>query len=296
MEKGILVDPSISTDIEKLSERHLEFILSLKIKPVVINKEYLNSVIEPKIKIKSSKSERTSIQDFINRYYNRYKFIQNLLVGNSELNNLVSIRNANGHVSVIGMVKEFDAEKLIIEDLTGEIEIKLSESRQFLIDEVIGVNGFAGSGKITPEKIIYPDVFKNLKKSRLPGIAMFSLGEINDIKNATHVISKKELKQTNEVCHLVVNDTIGFEINDIFFIYHPIKEKILKILNVSGKEAAIEVLKRLYFKDIHLDIPDIYLTNCDESFFTNYNGITIIGLNETDRAFIDLQTREVEIL
>lgn len=124
-----------------------------------------------------NKPHKYEIKDFTNIFLTRYRFLEKILRGRSELlETLTSIgrvltKKEKETVSVIGIVESINETKngnlmLTIEDPTGKINALVSknhpdlltEAKEIVEDEIIGVSGMCGEKIIFLDKIIWPDI------------------------------------------------------------------------------------------------------------------------------------------
>jgi len=132
-------------------------------------------------------------KDFMALFVKRYEAIESMLRNRQELQNLTSInkilsKKERENVSIIGMVYDIQMTKngnlmVTVEDLTGCIKLLVTknkpdlydESKNIVLDEVIGVSGMNGENILFVDSIIRPDVplNKELKKSPDEAYALF---------------------------------------------------------------------------------------------------------------------------
>jgi DNA polymerase II small subunit len=131
------------------------------------------------------KPKKRSPQDFVNYFNARYKALERILHGRSELANLTSIgrlvqKKDRETVSFIGMVTDKQTTKnenimLTLEDPTGRIRVMVGKNKpevydvakDLVFDEVIGLVGSTGDKIVFANNIIIPDIplTGELKKS-----------------------------------------------------------------------------------------------------------------------------------
>lgn len=176
-------------------------------------KYYNEKPFEGKVSILKSfekTPKKRVVQDFVKHFTHRFKFMENLLRNRSELQGLSSIARIKGKqdkekVSCIAMVMEASDTKnghriLTVEDMSGTIKVLinkdsplLEESKEILIDDIIGITGTAGGDIIFSDSIIYPDVplSKELKKSPYDNYAVF----FSDIEFGSKEFLKREFQR-----------------------------------------------------------------------------------------------------
>ena len=119
---------------------------------------------------------KRKIQDFVNYFNARYKFLEKLLIQRPEMQNITSIarlinKTDKETVSVIGMVSEKRLTKnenliISIEDNTGRISAVFSknkpdlfaQAKDLVLDEVIGVVASTGENILFANNLLFPDV------------------------------------------------------------------------------------------------------------------------------------------
>ena len=138
-------------------------------------------------------SKKRTCEDFISYFKIRFKSIRNILQNRQELQNVISIQRLNMKkeketVSIIGMVLEIQKTKkgnlmVILEDLTDKITCVVSkentelfeQSKEIVLDEVIGLSGYFNGSIIYVNTFVWPDVpfSKELKKAPNEAYAVF---------------------------------------------------------------------------------------------------------------------------
>ncbi len=177
------------------------------------------------VKIISSyneKPKKREVQDFVNYFIARYKFMEKILRNRQELKSVTSIsrilqKKEKETLSLIGIVKSRQQTKnenieLVLEDLTGEIKVIVNKSKTHLFelaknlsfDEVIGAVGVNSTRVVFANNIILPDVpQKEIKKAQDETYALF----LSD----THIGSKNFLKEKFERFLKWINGESGNE-------------------------------------------------------------------------------------
>ncbi|MFA6461530.1 MAG: DNA-directed DNA polymerase II small subunit [Candidatus Woesearchaeota archaeon] len=124
-----------------------------------------------------NKPHKYEIKDFTNIFLTRYRFLEKILRGRHELIETLTsisrvlIKKEKETVSIIGIVESISETKngnlmLSIEDPTGKINVLvsknnpdlLSEAKELVEDEIIGVSGMCGDKIVFIDKIIWPDI------------------------------------------------------------------------------------------------------------------------------------------
>ena len=178
----------------------------------IINNNITNNKIEDKNKINiifsyNKKPKQRSVKDFVSYFNKRYNQMKSFLLGRQELRNPLSIkfiRDKTGEVSVVGIVYDKQTTragnlKIIVEDPTGFVNVIINknkkelfeQSKEIVLDEVIGVKGVVKRGSIFADNIIYPDIpIKEPKKTNDDIYAVF----ISDVHMGSKVFLKKEFE------------------------------------------------------------------------------------------------------
>lgn len=340
-EKGFLIEPKLLEFLLNNKDR-INFILSQieEKKPFqkILTLEYVNSIlpkeeIEVKILKQPKKIEEISIENILQILNERYQKISNLLSKRIELTNLTSINKISDKLkkfSIIGIIREKDCTKnsIVIEDLTGEIELK-SEELNFLVeDEIVGIVCERIGEEFHGKKIIFPDIpiYRELKTSKSDIRAIFvcykyleKLGEkfekfvsyFNEKPTVMFCFDAKE--ELTEKFPLVYSFSAGKKVEDpclieingikIFFSNGNFLESYEKDFNVGRIETLIQLIKKRHLNPkisanleeiFYLDpIPDIIAVKGNETGFKNYKGITIISCFSDSFISVDLKTRNV---
>lgn len=134
--------------------------------------ETLNSV--QVIPLPQTLSQKFEVKDFTRLFSSRYQFLEKLLRNRQEFRSILSISRILGkkekeNVSLIGLVREVSTTKngnlmASIEDPTGEIRVLfsknqpelLSQAKDLVPDEVIGINGTCSERIVFAENIVWP--------------------------------------------------------------------------------------------------------------------------------------------
>ncbi|HLD00666.1 MAG TPA: DNA-directed DNA polymerase II small subunit [Candidatus Nanoarchaeia archaeon] len=152
-----------------------------------------------------------TIQDFANFFTSRYKYLGDILRNRAEMANTLTInriitKKDRENVSLIGVVEEIGETKngnliITLEDLTGKIKVLISknnretfkESKDIVVDEVIGVTGVCGDKIIFAENIFWPDIplIHELKKGPEEEYAIF----LSDIHVGSKLFLRSEFKR-----------------------------------------------------------------------------------------------------
>ena len=181
---------------------------------------------EHKINVVYSYTEepkKREIQDFVDYFNKRYSALEKILKNHSELNNTVSInriinKKEKEIISIIGIVCQKQTTKngnilLVLEDPTGQRRVLINknkpalfnESKDIVLDEVIGVVGVNVDALIFANNVIWPNTPANmeLKKCDQEKYALF----LSDL----HVGSSKFLPEDFERFLRWINGELGNE-------------------------------------------------------------------------------------
>lgn len=180
--EGCLIDKNAFREIK---EEDLDYIKNLKVKPMIIDIEFLQNlrkryekviVLEKKEEIETSleideyegEERKRDVEDFHSCFLDRFERIKKMLLKRQELKNSLSISNlkeSNESISIIGVVRDKIKTKnnkyfLILEDTTGEIKVLVNENYgdYVVLDDVIGIVGKFSKNIVFAEEIIWPDI------------------------------------------------------------------------------------------------------------------------------------------
>lgn len=289
---GFLVDEEIAEKVENLDEETFYKVIEFleKEKPFMLTKEILGKILTKDIEIfRQFKPVKSfTIQDYVKVLNERYNFLQNILLGKVELENIVSINKAgNGNMSIIGLVKDIKEQNskvlVVLEDPTGDIDTLIDKKMagKLSIDDVIAV-----SGKIS-NKILF------VNKMLFPGIPLRPVNYSEESIKIAFLSGKKP----NNADYVFYKDKIKDRIKKkTYEIAEPcfVNVKNVVVLVVFGFDPLSVINKRYVRKentDFIIDkIPDILLT--DKKINMSYKGVSIVPMDN----IIDLKTREVQVI
>ena len=256
----------------------------------MLTKEILGKILTKDIEIfRQFKPVKSfTIQDYVKVLNERYNFLQNILLGKVELENIVSINKAgNGNMSIIGLVKDIKEQNskvlVVLEDPTGDIDTLIDKKMagKLSIDDVIAV-----SGKIS-NKILF------VNKMLFPGIPLRPVNYSEESIKIAFLSGKKP----NNADYVFYKDKIKDRIKKkTYEIAEPcfVNVKNVVVLVVFGFDPLSVINKRYVRKentDFIIDkIPDILLT--DKKINMSYKGVSIVPMDN----IIDLKTREVQVI
>ncbi|MEM2954419.1 MAG: metallophosphoesterase [Candidatus Nanoarchaeia archaeon] len=110
---------------------------------------------------------------FVKYFRNRFIFYRNLFLARPELSNICSISKLQSNEKAVIVASIFDMKKLptgsiklILEDLTGQVQAIISSKNQdlialaksFTLDEILAFKGTFGKGTFFVDEIIWPDI------------------------------------------------------------------------------------------------------------------------------------------
>ena len=241
LKKGILISTDLLKEIDD-EEKVVKIFDLLKTKKIeeysVIGSGLNKSISETQIKDKETKEEQSKVkiiysyneepkkrepQDFVDYFNNRYKSIEKILKQRQELKNTVSINKISNKkeketTSIIGIVNGKQITKngnllLVIEDPTGQKNVLVNknkpelfnETKDIVLDEIIGVVGVNVDTIVFANSIIWPDIptNKEFKKIEEEKYVLF----LSDL----HVGSAKFLPDDFEKFIKWINGDIGNE-------------------------------------------------------------------------------------
>jgi len=244
--------------------------------------------------------EKMSPEDVIKANNRRYDTLRGLLLTKADAVSINNIGRSNTKLCVVGLVKEKNAEGFILEDSTGEIEVRSKESVER--DDVIAVSGWPRENVFFGDEIIYPDI----SMSR----------EINVMDSTILLTSDPNATQQKADVVLTPDTLIGEgkdrRTTNPAWIYLEKKDKKVVVLvykprEMIDKATAMSWLKKRYIgaengpiinNDSVLEtVPDIvWLISENEPWVENYKGVTVICFGRKKHALVDMKTRKVEII
>jgi DNA polymerase II small subunit/DNA polymerase delta subunit B len=330
--KGFLLEPKLLDFLSKNTEK-IEYLLSLidkkRIKRKILSLQLLG-VSEKEIHFKILKefdqSKEFTTNDILKSIVSRYQKLREVLSKRMELVNLTSMNKISPRLrkfSVIGMIREkdYDTNSLILEDLTGEIEIKIKNFDFLVEDEVIGVFCERMGDRIYAKKIIFPEIptyrkitrseneietifltpktFSKIKVKELisPNRKIIVLGKAEKLtKNKNTIIDFSLVKDPSLIeidrVKILLTKGIFFEIYEKEFNTDRINTviQLLRKRHLNPKIDPKTFDDKFFLLDI---IPDIIVFEGPTSEFKNYKGITLISCSKNSMISVNLKTRDV---
>ncbi len=247
----------------------------------------------------SAKPEITP-EDFVEANADRFKRIRGLLLRKMDAVSINNMGMSSSKLSVVGMVKDNTSQGFVLEDGTGEVEVKATAMVK--LDDVIGVRGWVREGKLFGEEIVYPDIPVNRPVNSLDNTLLL-------IGNATGGAGGADVT----ISPYAVIDKSGAEksIPNPAWISLENGEKKMTVViykpdSPAGKEEALSwLMKRYIGSDISSvpsgdrvleTIPDLFwIVSENAPWSGNYKGVTLISFGQRNRALVDLRTRKIEI-
>jgi len=286
IKEGVLVEPGIAERISKMSEsEYAELAERMRAeKPLILSGEFFENIIEVS---EIQERKKISIQDSAARLNSYFNVLQNLF---EKKNRAVSIANASGNVSVIGLVRKVLPDGFEIEDQTGAIKV-VSKTRVDE-DDVVMVAGKAVSKTLYADYVEFPDApERQIRKS--PKRCEILFGNLSVLETRAdggdYSISFGEKMSIGKNSLVVGKNPARVKINNIVIMVHNSK---------SGKNISpLQILKKRRLPETLVpmaDVPDIFLLRGAENFLENYKGTTVIAVNDKSVARINLRTREVK--
>ncbi len=238
--------------------------------------------------------------DIIQLNAEKYKRIRDFLLRKIEAVSINNIGRTNSKLSVVGMVKERTSQGFVLEDGTGEVEVRSQEKVE--LDDVVGVRGWVREKTLFGEEVVYPDIPMNRVVNNLDNTLLLAGEPGSQAKSADIVLTP-----------LTVTDVEGNEkdIPNPAWIFLEKGNKKMAIIvyrphEQTRKEDALAWLKKRYIgtdkipapssERILETIPDIlWVAAENEPWTENYKGVTLVSFGRGHHALIDLKTRKIEI-
>ena len=323
LRKKVLIEKKALEFLEKNSQllpKVLELINLQKIGFLTYQKLQNLFLTKPKIEIKFikrlEKKEKVSVLDYHSLRIKRYEYFQKVLRSRIELVNLISINKITPRTkvfSLIGMVSKINDDSVVLEDLTGQIEVKFIKKEFLVEDEVIGVVCNKKNEEILVKKTIFPDLpfQKRLKKTKEPYFFHFLTQEfleayekkferwLEDHPNSwVFLLGNNEKyydfsKLGNPAYFSFLDFVILLSSSEFLEKYGGVKEEILKSL-LKKRHLNPKMNKEL--NDFYLldPIPDLIVLKAEETKFFNYKGVSLLLCGP--ESFLSFNTKSREIL
>lgn len=328
LEKGYQISKKALPLVSDNPEAMILELEKLKQRPLVITEYHIKKISKktkkPRIKILKEfgiTKNPIRINDYVQHFVSRYEKTKNILSQHMSLEKLISINKINPEItefSLIGVVREKNKNTLIIEDLTGETELFFNglmkqKLLEIGLEDVIGLKCKRTGENFFVHSVVYPDIPLNRKIGKTERKVKIMIAFITDENREKILVS---IEEVSYIFNLSESQLINDKIYNITQNNNPTLLQIdsVKILMVPKefsqnltKETLISILKRRHISPVfdlktHIknnnfvleEIPDIVISNLDESFYKNYKGTTIISNSDSKRTYIvDLKTRKV---
>jgi DNA polymerase II small subunit/DNA polymerase delta subunit B len=322
LKKKVLIEKKALEFLEKnfqLLPKVLEFVNVQKISFLTYQKLQEFFLTKPEIEIKFikrlEKKEKVSVLDYHSIRIKRYEYFQKILRSRIELVNLISINKITSKTkifSLIGMINKINDDSIVLEDLTGQIEVKLLKKEFLVEDEVIGVV-CNKNDEIVVKKIIFPDLpfQKNIKKTEEPYFFHFLTQEfletyenkfenwLKDYPNSwVFLLGNNDKyydfsKLGNPAYFSFFDFVILLSSSEFLDKYGGAKEEILRNL-LKKRHLNPKLNKEL--NDFYLldPIPDLIVLKAERTSFFNYKGISLLLCGP--ESFLSFNTKSREIL
>lgn len=245
------------------------------------------------------KSEMTP-EDFVQANAEKFRRIRDLLLRKMDAVSITNISRTNSRLSVVGMVKEKTSQGFVLEDETGEVEVKATAIVK--LDDVIGVRGWARDGKLFGEEIVYPDIPVNRPLNSLDNTLLLVGNATGGEGGADVVLSPYAVIDKNGVEKSIPNPAwVSLQKGEkkmTIVIYKP--------ENQASKEDALGWLMKRYIGTDNIPVPSgdrvletipdiLWIVSENVPWSGNYKGVTLISFGRRNRVLIDLNTRKIEI-
>ena len=230
--------------------------------------------------------------------YNSEKFekISRMLLRKADA---VSINNmgGSGKICVVGMVREKTPDGFILEDSTGDVEVRTKEGVE--LDDVIGVRGWLRDGALFGEEILYPDVPISRQTVGMEGKVLLSCCNPTERGDADTVINPCGAGDGGSCPKVAWFELESSGKNMTVVFYRPDKPADMK--------TAMSWLRKRYLgsgdgvahesERIMETVPDIMWIFSEGGPWTgNYKGVAMVSFGEGHSALVNLSTREIEIM
>jgi hypothetical protein len=247
----------------------------------------------------STKTEMTP-DDIVQANGERYKKISNLLLRKMDAVSINNIGRTNTKLSVVGMVKEKTGNGFVLEDGTGEVEVK--SSGQVDLDDVIGVRGWLREKTLFGQEIVYPDIPIDRQVNSMDIKVLLSGNGENPTKDADIILTPTTLGDSEGKEKNIPNPAWVFlekgEKKITILLYKPPQQ--------TGKEEVLAWMKKRYMgkgnvpamssEMVMETVPDVFwVVDEGEPWAANYKGVTLVSMGGKHQALLDLNTRKIEM-
>lgn len=337
LEKGF----QISKDVLPLVISEPNFIIDeinkLNPRPFIITQEHIKKIknkpdIKPKpniVKVYHQEKTQVKTNDFVRSFVIKYEKIKKIIQENNNLERLVSINKITPQThdfSIIGIVRDRLRNQLVVEDMSGEIEIHFdSNIKDKLVDvdldDVAGFKCRRSNSKFTIETVYFPDIQINREINRLNNdlgvlflpdnfVNLELLGDMrydfyfffdnNDLMESINKTDKLIKENMAEPTTVELHDIKLLFIPRLFYERHGIDVSSNLIEKFLKKRCLLPSNNRILNTDkndfILTEAPDIVVTNIEPGMYKNYKGTTIISVGNYKMYYINLKSREVVLI
>lgn len=237
-------------------------------------------------------------QDVITANMEKYEKIRKQLLRRVNAVSVSNIGRSSSKLCIVGMVKETMNGGFVLEDSTGEVEVK--SEKKVELDDVIGVSGWVREKTLFAEEILYADIPMSREAVRMDNTLLLTSDPEKPAAGADVVITPYSLIEKDEERDIPNPAWV--------FLQNGSKKMTVLVYRTDdhiGKEEAISWLKKRYLGGdtspapesgrILETVPDILWIVSKNDFWTeNYKGVTIVSFGAGRNAVIDLRTRKVE--
>ena len=215
-----------------------------------INEVFSEEVEKPSLKILSSpimSGKKVEVKDFVSYFRNRYNLFKDILEGEANLEDLVSINKiseSKQKFSVIGMVYDKKVTKnknliLEIEDLTGKMKVLinadkvelLEKGEDIALDSIIGFKGVGNKEILFVNEIFFPEANLAVRKKGFIEEQILFIGDIH--YGSKNFLEKDFLAFIN---FLNNGSSEDFDVSKVKYVFI-IGDLITGIGNYPGQEA-----------------------------------------------------------
>jgi hypothetical protein len=229
----------------------------------------------------------------------KYERIRKMLLRKVDAVSINNLGRSSSKVCVIGMVKDKVNGGFVIEDGTGEIEVRNSESVD--LDDVIGIRGWLRDRTFFAEEILLPDIPMSREPGSMDNTILLSCGAAVHPGKADVILTPCTIQENGKEKNLP---------NPAWIFLDKGKKKItVLVYKTDGKgrkEEALQWLKKRYVgkdsppiakKERVLEpIPDIFwIVSDNEPWTENYKGVSLVSFGEGHSARVDLKKRKIEV-
>lgn len=276
MKEGVLVEPKAAGKISGMQDsEQAELLERVRAeKPLVIGEEFFQNAVEVS---EMREPMKFSVQDATARINSYFNAMQSIF---EKRNRAVSISNASGSASVIGLARNIFPDGFELEDSTGTI--KVISKAQVDEDDAVMVAGKAAGETLYADYIEFPDMpEKQIKKSPKKCETTFAA---KPCAGDDYCISFGEKISIEKDSLVVGKNPVQVKINNI----------IALVLNSEKNTTPLQVLKKRRLPGTLfaiMEVPDIFLMRGD-NLIENYKGTTVVAVDDKSVARINLKTRE----